>query len=386
MDLVKALSLFLLIQDITTIAKIAAAFKSTAREASELNYGGDSCEISRKSTRKKTIAMLSPMISPTCKTLTTHDPAGRYLSESYEGRGNGDKVAKQVKRQLLMRKGPYLQVSPRPRERGSVLDATPLASSADSARQSFEPFDMEWVEPVARLKEPHTEESLFPQLLTPSQRGVSMSRELTPTRPLPVAGNTNSAMSSLHPVTSSTRHMQPTTGSAGGHVRPMLSPADCVQPMAGAMWSVHSPTAGFVQCVVRPASCEPPVASNTTQQIAAADMTIAATDLVPSNDPRPQYRHKNQATLPPIGPAQKGTPHIGMATLDSGTTGPDIPAVVGNLDPCGVLPPPKDGKKLVWRGNKSVMTGGLENTSTVRGAKVSHILKKVLVSMGQEPQ
>ena len=74
-----------------------------------------------------------------------------------------------------------------------------------------------------------------------------------------------------------------------------------------------------------------------------------------------------------------------MAMLDS-TTGADVAAVVGSLESCGVFPPPKDGKKLVCRGNKSVMTGGLEDTSTVRGAKVSHILKKVLVSMGQEPQ
>ena len=29
-----------------------------------------------------------------------------------------------------------------------------------------------------------------------------------------------------------------------------------------------------------------------------------------------------------------------------------------------MLPLPKDGKKLVCRGNKSVMTGGLEDTST----------------------
>ena len=287
-------------------------------------------------------------------------------------------MAKQIKKQLL-RKGLYLQVSPRPRERGSGLDATPVASSADSARQSFEPYDMEWVEPAARLKERHTEESLFPQLVTPSQRGVvCMNRDLTPTKQLTVAaGNTNSGMSSLHPVTSSTRHMQPTTGSAGGHMRPMLSPADGMQPMAGAMWSVHSPTAGFVQCVLRPASCEP-------QQI--ADLTIAAGTDLPSNDLRLQsHPHKNQATLPPIGPAQKGTPHLGMAMLDS-TTGADVAAVVGSLESCGVFPPPKDGKKLVCRGNKSVMTGGLEDTSTVRGAKMSHILKKVLVSMGQEPQ
>ena len=42
----------------------------------------------------------------------------------------------------------------------------PVASSADSARQSFEPYNMEWVEPAARLKERHTEESLFLQLVT----------------------------------------------------------------------------------------------------------------------------------------------------------------------------------------------------------------------------
>ena len=126
-----------------------------AHEVSELNYG-DSFEIPRKNARKKTL--LSP-ISPICK---TPDPAGRHLSDNYEGKPiNGDKVAKQVKRQFL-RKGLYLQVSPRPRERESGLDATPVASSADSARQSFELYDMEWVEPAALLKEHHTEEIVSP--------------------------------------------------------------------------------------------------------------------------------------------------------------------------------------------------------------------------------
>ena len=216
-----------------------------------------------------------------------------------------------------------------------------MASSADSARQSFEPYDMEWVEPAARLKERHTKESLFPQLVTPSQRGVvCMNRDLTPTKQLTVAaGNTNSGMSSLHPMTSSTRHMQPTTGSAGGHMRPMLSPADGMQPVAGAMWSVHSPTAGFVQCVLRPASCEPLA----PQQI--ADLTIAAGTDLPSNDQRLQsHPHKNQATLPPIGPTQKGTPHLGMAMLDS-TTGADVAAVVGSLEPGLWCVPPSKGRE-----------------------------------------
>ena len=42
------------------------------------------------------------------------------------------------------------------------------------------------------------------------------------------------------------------------------------------------------------------------------------------------------------------------------------------LSPVVSSPSKGYGKKLVCRGNKSVMTGGLEDTSTVRRAKVSH--------------
>lgn len=172
------------------VAKVTSSFKRSRHEATDMDEQGDGfLDLRTKAhTQHKKSAVhkksLPPLLAPTQKGVPditcAPSPAGSiqyFADQGVEGR-NEDKF--KPKKTLLRRS---LQHKP---IKGSIgADATPIKPST---RQSLDyPGELAgdlMMKPPSQLRERHTEDSMFPNIVLPSNRG---KEQITPIKPHPAS-------------------------------------------------------------------------------------------------------------------------------------------------------------------------------------------------------